>query len=116
MRLLTVWDLWKTKSLKHQVFSDKKRKKMAENLFTEEYANEAVPHSARTPEAYLAVLHTYLLALSIAGTFAVDGAPQTENYGDDPVKYVCVCVCNSFICRISNSPRSCSHQTQTARH
>ncbi len=39
-------------------------------------------------EKYLAMLHTYLLALSIAGSSKVQGAPEEEAFGSDSTKLV----------------------------
>ena len=42
----------------------------------------------RGVEKYLAKLHTYLLALSIAGSNKVQGAPVEEAFGNDSTKFV----------------------------
>ena len=60
-RLLTVYNIWKVRSLKHQVTTSRKRKQVGDGLFTFEEEVNADP--TYTVSAYLARLHTYLLAL-----------------------------------------------------
>ena len=50
----------------HQIMTTKKRKQVGTDLYTFEDEAEATP--ARRVDKYLATLHTYLLALSIAGS------------------------------------------------
>ena len=85
-RLLTVYDIWKVRSLKHQVTTTRKRKQVGDGLFTfeEDVHNEA----ARTVSAYMANLHTYLLALAMTGTVKKSDAPDKETFGSDPLKFV----------------------------
>jgi hypothetical protein len=86
-RLLTVYNVWTVKNLLFQVTSTRKRKKLAPDLYMYEDAHE-VPH-AQSPDKYLALLHTYLLSLAIAGVGKVPGAPvEPEGFGADPTKYV----------------------------
>jgi len=85
-RLLTVYDVWKVKSLMHQVMTTKKRKQVGTDLYTFEDDAEAATE-IRGVERYLAMLHTYLLALSIAGSNKVQGAPPDETLGSDSTKY-----------------------------
>ena len=73
-RLLTVYDVWKVKTLRHQVMTTKKRKQVGTDLYMFEDEAEVKPE-AHGVEKYLAMLHTYLLALSIAGSSKVQGAP-----------------------------------------
>jgi hypothetical protein len=77
-RLLTVFDIWRVKTLLHQVTTTKKRKQVGTDLYAfEEEAEEAsVTHGV---EKYLPKLHTYLLALAIAGSTTVEGAPTEES-------------------------------------
>jgi len=86
-RLLTVYDIWKVKTLLHQVMTTKKRKKVGTDLYTFEDEPELASET-RGVERYLAVLHTYLLALSIAGSNKVQGAPVDEAFGSDSTKFV----------------------------
>ena len=86
-RLLTVYDIWKVKSLLHQVMTTKKRKQVGTHLFTFEDDVEVASES-HDWERYLAKLYTYLLALSLAGSNKVQGAPQEEVFGTDATKFV----------------------------
>jgi len=86
-RLLTVYDIWKVKTLRHQVMSTKKRKQVGTDLYMYEEEAEVKP-DAHGVEKYLAMLHTYLLALAIAGTNKVQGAPSDEAVGSDATKFV----------------------------
>ena len=76
-RLLTVHDIWKVRSLKHQVTTSRKRKQVGDGLYT--FEEEAYADPAHTVSAYLAKLHTYLLALAITGSVKNSDAPQEEN-------------------------------------
>jgi len=86
-RLLTVYDVWKVKTLRHQVMTTKKRKKVGTDLYTFEDEAEVEPDTHGVGR-YLAMLHTYLLALSIAGSSKVQGAPVDEAFGNDSTKFV----------------------------
>ena len=66
-RLLTVYDIWKVKTLLHQVMTTKKRKQVGTDLYTFEDEPD-LASDTHGVEKYLAVLHTCLLALSIAGS------------------------------------------------
>ena len=65
----------------------KKRKQVGTDLYMFEDETEAMPE-ARGVERYLSMLHTYLLALSIAGSSKVQGAPPEEVFGNDSTKFV----------------------------
>ena len=86
-RLLTVFDIWRVKTLLHQVTTTKKRKQVGTDLYTfEEEAEEtSVTHGV---EKYLSKLHTYLLALAIAGSTAMEGAPTEEVFGSDSTRVI----------------------------
>ena len=85
-RLLTVYDVWKVRSLKHQVTTSRKRKQVGDGLYTFEEENYMEPnHSAG---AYLARLHTYLLALAVTGAVKLPQAPNEETFGSDSVAFV----------------------------
>jgi hypothetical protein len=86
-RLLTVYNILKVKTLLHQVTSTKKRKQVGTDLYTFEDETEDTA-GAHGVEKYLALLHTYLLALSIAGSSKVQGAPDEEAFGSDSTKLV----------------------------
>ena len=103
-RLLTVYDIWKVKTLLHQVMSTKKRKQVGTDLYTFEDEPE-LTSDTHGVEKYLAVLHTYLLALSIAGSSKVQGAPTDETFGSDSTKFVKVPwdVMQAYLFRASRS-------------
>jgi hypothetical protein len=86
-RLLSVYDIWKVKTLRHQVMSTRKRKKVGIDLYTfEDEADEtSVTYDV---DGYLAMLHTYLLALTIAGSNEVQGVQAEEAFGADSTKFV----------------------------
>ena len=90
--------------LLHQVMSTKKRKQVGTDLYTFEDDAEATP-GVRGVEKYLATLHTYLLALSIAGSSKTQGAPTEEAFGNDSTKFVKVPwdVLQSYYFRASRS-------------
>ena len=80
-RLITVYDVWKVKNLLHQKEAGRYRSLYIQRRY------KALPESHGVEE-YLAMLHTYLLALSIAGSSKVHGAPTEEPFGSDSTKYV----------------------------
>jgi len=86
-RLLTVYDIWKVKTLRHQVMTTKKRKQVGTDLYTFEDEVE-VKSDTQGVDKYLTMLYTYLLALSIAGSNKVQGAPVDEAFGNDATKFV----------------------------
>jgi hypothetical protein len=85
-RLLTVYDIWKVRSLKHQVTTTRKRKQVGDGLFT--FEEDVHAEASRTVSVYMANLHTYLLALAITGTTKMSDAPEKETFGSDPLKFV----------------------------
>ena len=84
--MLMVYDMWKVKSLKHQVTTSNKRRKVGDGLFTIE--EEAVAQPNYTVEAYLARLHIYLLALAITGSTKKQGATDGESFGTESTDYI----------------------------
>ena len=85
-RLLTVYDIWKVRSLKHQVTTTRKRKQVGDGLFT--FEEDMHSEASRTVSVYMANLHTYLLALAITGTTKKSDAPDKETFGSDALKFV----------------------------
>jgi len=85
-RMLTVYDVWKVRSLKHQVTSSRKRKQVGEGLYT--FEDDAQVEPIRSANIYLENLYTYLLALAITGSVRRTSAPTEETFGSDPVKFV----------------------------
>ena len=72
-RLLTIYDIWKVRNLKHQVTAGRQRKQVGDGLYTIE--EEVHAETARSVDIYLSNLHTYLLALAITGSTKKSGAP-----------------------------------------
>jgi hypothetical protein len=85
-RLLTVYDIWKVRSLKYQVTTSRKRKQVGDGLFT--FEDEAHMETNHDAEEYLAKLHTYLLATAITGTVKRKSAPIEEAFGADSIQFV----------------------------
>ena len=80
-RLLTVQDMKTVRTMAHQVAARiKKQHGRAEQA--EETSN------ADGVERYMAKLYTYLLALGIAGSGKVQGAPEEELFGSDSTKFM----------------------------
>ena len=77
-RMLMVYNVNGVKNLMHQITSSKKRKKLGTDLFTEQ--EEAIDDSLDANQ-YLDRLHTYLLALALAGAGALtatEAVPETS--------------------------------------
>ena len=60
-----IYSVWKVKTLQHQLLTSQKKRKLGENLYTEE-AEEETP-CEQTAENYLDRLQTLLLAYAMAG-------------------------------------------------
>ena len=88
-RMLCVFSVWKVKSLQFQLVSTSKKRKLGENLFTEDQElEEVVP---RDWESYLDRLRILLTAYALAGVQAVAGGPpaNSENtVGADTTQFV----------------------------
>ena len=67
-RMLCIFNVWKVKTLQHQLLTSQKKRKLGENLFTEEAEEE--PTCEHTVEAYLDRLYTLLIAYAMAGVAA----------------------------------------------
>ena len=76
-RMLCVFSVWKVKSLQFQLVSTSKRRKLGDNLFTEEQELEEVV--AKDWETYLDRLQILLTAYALAGVVAVAGGPAANN-------------------------------------
>jgi len=86
-RLLAVTDVWTVRSLMIQVTTTKKRKKVGEDLWMME--EDAPPVQAKSIAKYLELMYTYLLALSIAGSYKpADGTNDQEVLGSDSTDHV----------------------------
>ena len=86
-RLLSVYDIWKVKTLLNQVTTTKRRKRVGVDLYTFEDDAEETPGTYDL-DSYLTMLHTYLLALSIAGSNEAQGPQIEEAFGSDSIKFV----------------------------
>ena len=86
---MCVFSVWKVKSLQFQLVSTSKKRKLGENLFTEDQElEEVVP---RDWESYLDRLQILLTAYALAGVQAVAGSPpaNSENtVGADTTQFV----------------------------
>jgi hypothetical protein len=92
-RMLTVYGIWAVKTLMHQVTSTRKRKQIASDLwiYEDDPLGQVAPTTAKTADAYLQLLHTYLLALAIAGASPCSpSATNTEDLGTKSTDYVLV--------------------------
>ena len=69
-----------------QVRTTKKRRKLAEDLYTMDDEQEMRP--AQATETYLDLMFTYLLALALAGSSQVPAAPETETFNSDPTDHI----------------------------
>ena len=85
-RLLTVYDIWKVKTLLHQVMTTKKEAGGHRSLHLRGRTGHSI--GSQGVDKYLALLHTYLLAMSIAGSSMAHGAPADEAFGGDSTKIV----------------------------
>ena len=114
-RLLTVYNIWKVKTLRHQVTTTKKRKQVGTDLYTFDDERDKAS-GAHGVENYLARLHTYLLALSIAGSIKVQGAPDEEAFGSDSTNLVKVPwdVLQSYYFRASRAVMTMTEASQLA--
>ena len=87
--LLMVFNIWLVRNLMYQVTSTRKKHKVGDHLWTDVDPEEEEAHQQGISE-YLSKLHTYLLALAIAGIGAAPGAPaaSSETLGADTTHYV----------------------------
>ena len=85
-RMLQVYPIWTVKNLMHQVTTNKKRKAVGHELYIMEDEQEVNP--ARSVHNYLDLLHTYLLAMAVAGSNKLTTAPAEETLGTDQTKVV----------------------------
>lgn len=70
-RMLCVFQVWKVRSLQFQLHTTNKKRKLGDNLFTEEHEDDdATP---KDWESYMDKLLTLLLAYAMAGTAAIPG-------------------------------------------
>ena len=72
-RMLCVFQVWKVRSLQFQLHTTNKKRKLGDNLFTEDHEDDDA--SPRDWETYLDKLLTLLLAYAMAGTAAIPVVP-----------------------------------------
>ncbi|CAE7396468.1 unnamed protein product [Symbiodinium sp. CCMP2592] len=88
-RMLCVFSVWKVKSLQFQLLSTSKKRKLRDNLYTEDQdQDEVIP---RDCESYLDRLQILLTAYALAGVQPVAGSPPAngENtVGSDTTQFV----------------------------
>ena len=70
-RMLCVFDVWRVKSLQFQLTTVQRKRKLRDNLFTEEVDTEE--QVAKDADTYLDKLYTLLLAYAIAGAATLTG-------------------------------------------
>ena len=86
-RMLCVYNVWKVKSLQFQLHTTNRKRKLGENLYTEE--QEVEDDVSQDWETYLDKLHTLLLAYAMAGAAPAPSPPgHEEGLGADSTKYV----------------------------
>lgn len=88
-RMLCVFSVWKVKSLQFQLVSTSKRRKLGDNLFTEEQEPEEV--ISKEWDSYLDRLQILLTAYALAGVTPVAGAPAASTeatVGADTTQFV----------------------------
>ena len=89
-RMLCVFNIWKVRSLQFQLHTSTKKRKVGENLFTEDKEDEE--QCDQDWETYLNKLHTLLLAYAMAGSSSL--APPAgdaigfDSLGADATKYL----------------------------
>jgi hypothetical protein len=114
-RRLTVYDIWGVRTLLHQVMTVRMRRK-TKQADTDLYTFEDEVYPLHGVEKYLVKLHAYLLALSIAGSSRVQGAPVEEAFGNDADKFVKVPweVLQAYYLRAARAVRSMpeAHRSQ----
>ncbi len=67
-------------------------------------------------ENYMAMLHTYLLALAVVGTDKVEGAPPNEEFESDPTKFIKIPwdILQAYYFRAAQAIRSVPKECQLA--
>lgn len=88
-RMLCVFNIWKVRNLQYQLHTTNKRRKVGDNLFTEDHDDDDDSVSQNW-ESYLDKLYTLLVAYSMAGTATPQPPPgaDPEGLGADSTKYV----------------------------
>ena len=91
-RMLCVFNLWKVKTLQFQLTTNQKKRKLGENLYTEEVdEDEPCQHNV---ESYLDRLYTLMLAYAIAGVAPPPGtapdATKEATLGADSTEFAAV--------------------------
>ena len=85
--MLCVYDVWKVRSLHFQLTTVQKKRKLGDNLFTEEVETDEVV--SKDTDTYLDKLHTLMIAYAMAGVHPVPGAdPTKEVLGTSSAEFV----------------------------
>ena len=86
-RLLTVQNIWQTRTMTHQLRTDRKRQKITATIDLVEKETEADVMVHKTLATYLDMLHTLCIAYARAGIKAVKAnAPETPT--SEPTDYI----------------------------
>jgi len=75
-RMLCVFSIWKVRSLHFQLTTVQRKRKLGENLYTEEVETEEAV--SRDVDTYLDKLYTLLLAYSMAGVHPLPGVDMSK--------------------------------------
>ena len=86
-RLLTFYDVQTVDASPRQTSFTGEDKHAGTSRSTSRSGSSA-EHMNQKVVNYLSALHTYLLALAVVGSAAVQGAPSDETFGSDPAKFV----------------------------
>ena len=76
-RMLCVYDVWRVRSLQHQLTTVRKKRKLGDNLYTDEADTEDV--GPKDCDSYLDKLYTLLVAYALAGSSALAGVDPTKD-------------------------------------
>jgi hypothetical protein len=86
-RLLTVRNVWQTRTMTHQLRTDRKRQKITDTIDLVEKESEADVQIHKTLATYLDLLHTLCIAYARAGIKAIARA-AAETPTSEPTDYV----------------------------
>eukprot|EP00439_Symbiodinium_sp_Y106_P025386 s3674_g3.t1 len=86
--MLCVYDVWRVRSLQHQLTTVRKKRKLGDNLYTDEADTEDV--GPKDCDSFLDKLYTLLAAYALAGSSALAGVDPTKeaSLGANSVEFV----------------------------
>ena len=87
-RLLTIRDVWATRTLAHQLRSERKRSKLTEDISIIETEREVEANPYKSMAIFISLHAVIMLAYARAGGLKREGAPEREPRGSDTTKYV----------------------------